>query len=282
MLKEKQTSCPICQSRNLDIFNSSNYGECKSCGIVFQNPMPSEQELVGLYENYFKIVDSKANVGYENYEENRSPNVFGKYYLPWIEKYAKEKSGRFLDFGCGTGNLVLALKNTGYTNVEGCEFANDAFNPLQNKNIVCYECKTLGDKSKKYKYISMIDVIEHLREPNKDLGAISESLEPNGLLFIETINIDDFFVRNFYKEKWIGIAPAHTFLWGISSLKKLLELHNFIILDTQTYKISGSLVKRMIIIVVSLFMKKIRNKYKNSIYQLSFGDGVRIVAQKRT
>ena len=280
MSTERQKVCPVCEGSELSIFNPKNYTKCELCKVVFQNPIPSELQLAKLYENYYQITDKKANVGYENYEENRSPAVFEKHYLPWIEKYAKEKSGKFLDFGCGTGNLILAVKNAGYTNSEVCEFAPDAFKPLEKKHITCYECKSLRDKSKKYTYITLIDVIEHLREPKEDLRAIFESLDQGGIIFIETINIDDFFVNYFHKERWIGIAPAHTFLFGVTSLKNTLQKNGFVVLEVKTYKLSGSFIKWLIIRFLSLFIKSIRNKYKNPSFQFTLGDGVRIVAQK--
>ena len=282
MKPEKQIICPICQNSKLYIFNLPNYSECGTCRMVFQNPMPSELELANLYKNYYQFAKTNPNAeyGYDNYEENRSPAIFEKHYLPWIKKYATDKTGKFLDFGCATGNLILALRNAGYANMEGCEFAADAFLPLQEKNIACYECKGLRDKSKKYKYVSLMDVIEHLREPEKDLKAISESLEEGGILFIETVNIDDFFVRYFHKEKWKGIASVHTFLFGITSLKEMLKQNGFVILEIKTYKMSGSFIKWVIIRFLSLFVKSIRNRYKNPSFQFTFGDGVRMVAQK--
>lgn len=280
MKKEKETICPVCLNAILLNFNPGDYSKCKTCKVVFQNPIPTETELTKLYENYYHVANKNANVGYENYEENRSPLIFERNYIPWIKKYAKNKCGRILDFGCGTGNLVIALKNNGYVNTEGCEFASDAFQPLQEKNISCFECKELKNKDKKYSAITMVDVIEHLREPKKDLANIYDSLELGGIIFIETINIDDFFVQHFHKERWIGIAPAHTFLWGVTSLKKILEQNNFKILEIKTYRISGSFIKRMTILILSPFLKNIREKHKNSLYQLTFGDGIRIVAQK--
>lgn len=280
MNEAKKTLCPICSSSLLVGFNPSNYSKCTGCSIVFQNPVPSEGNLSKLYENYYHIVDPGKNLGYENYEENRSPAVFEKHYLPWIKKYAKDLSGRFLDFGCGTGNLIMAIKNAGYTSSEGCEFAPDAFKPLEKKHIACYECKGLRDNSRKYNYITLIDVVEHLREPKEDFRAISESLNQGGIIFIETINIDDFFVKYFHKENWIGIAPAHTFLFGITSLKNILLENGFVILELKTYKLSGSFFKWVVIRLLSLFLKKIRDKYKNPSFQFTFGDGVRIVAQK--
>ena len=185
-----------------------------------------------------------------------------------------------LDFGCGTGNLILALKNFGFINTEGCEFAADAFIPLKEKKIICYECKKLRNDIKKYSYISLIDVVEHLREPKEDFKAISESLEQGGIIFIETINIDDFFVRYFHKENWIGIAPAHIFLFGITSLKNILREHGFTVLEVKTYKLSGSFIKWIILRFLSLFLKSIRDKYKQPSFQFTFGDGVRIIAKK--
>lgn len=273
-------NCPLCASTELSIFNPVNYTECKNCKIVFQNPMPNDEELTKLYQNYYAYIDKEANIGYKDYEENRSPEIFTKNYVSWIEKFLKDKSGTLLDFGCGTGNFNLALRGAGYKLSEGCEFAPDAFEPLQKKGVACFECKNLASRDKKYSAITMIDVIEHLREPKKDLKAIHVALAENGLLFIETINIDDFFVKIFHKEKWIGIAPGHTYLWGENSLRNALTKNGFKILETRKYKISGSFVKWMIVGFLSLFSKKFEKKYKEILFQFSLGDGVRVTAQK--
>jgi len=298
-------NCNLCGSKNFkkDYWKIGNLGytKCNKCGLIFQCPMFTQEELSEIYKNYFifKRESQGLEYGYRNYEHERSVNNFKKHYLSWLNKYITEKDS-FLDFGCGTGNLIKLMREQGHK-AEGCEFSEEAIAILVKKQIPFWQYKDIDKIKKKYRYISIIDVIEHLESPSEDLKKIASLLEDNGLLFIETVNSDDFFVKYIYKNNWQGIGPPHLYLWGEKTLTKLLKKFGFKIIEIKKYKMSGSLISRIIqnllyypINIALIFIKKKETflgykteklkhfigNHKKSHYQFSFGDGIRIVAQK--
>jgi len=297
--------CNLCGSKNYQrgylISGGLRYAKCNNCGLIFQCPMFSHKELIKIYKNFFNFrgqLRGKED-GYNNYEEERSQDVFRKYYLGWLNKYITDK-GSFLDFGCATGNLVELMIDEGHK-AEGCEFSEEAISALLKKKIPFWRCKDINKINKKYKYISMIDVIEHLEDPSEDLKKINLLLEDNGILFIETVNSDDFFAKHVYKGDWQGISPTHLYLWGRKTLARLLRKSGFRIIKIETGKMSGSLISRITLTLLcwliraalifvnkkevfsDYWVKKLKNfveDYKYSRYQFSFGDGLRVVALK--
>lgn len=177
------------------------YVKCGNCGLIFQDPMPDKNQLELVYKNYYQCGEgaSEKNFGYQDYEKERSPEIFQKNYLPWIKKYAFGRN-TFLDFGCGSGNFIKALQSEGFK-AEGVEFSREAFQLLSKKNIPFYHYDDIDKINKKYHCISMIDVPEHLFDPLGDLKKINSLTEQEGLVFIETVNSDDFFVKYFHKDK---------------------------------------------------------------------------------
>ena len=293
-------NCNLCNSRNYkrDYLVSGNlrYAKCNNCGLIFQYPMMNQEELERIYDSYFSFRGQLCckEYGYQNYETERSINCFRKkYYLDWLNKHIADK-GAFLDFGCGTGNLVKLVMDEGHI-AEGCEFSSEAISILSEKGIPFYRYEDINKTDKKYKYISMIDVIEHLRDPSGILKTINLLLEDNGLLFIETVNSDDFFAKYIYKNNWQGISPVHLYLFGENTLIKLLEKSCFKVMSMKRYKMSGSwtiqslkhVTKRLILLFCKKdkFMNHNLNQWRKDIkrgnsFQFSFGDGIRIVAKK--
>lgn len=104
------------------------------------------------------------------------------------------------------------------------------------------------------------------------------------------------------RNKWHGIRPAHLYLWGRKALVNLLRKCGFEILSIKKHNMSGLLILRLInelkyiIAYVTLLfgydsnflgynrerLEKFVKSFKKIHYQFSFGDGIRIVAKKRS
>jgi SAM-dependent methyltransferase len=221
--------------------------------------------------------------------------------LSWFRPYLEPGSGRFLDFGCGTGNLVQALAAEG-VDAYGCEFSEEAISTLRARQIPFFPYEDLERTPTRFAYVSMLDVVEHLRNPAGDLERISNLMEPDGVLFIETINADDWFVRHFYKGDWQGISPVHLYLFGESTLRRLLGTHGFDVVQLRTYRMGGSLLKRFALKAAAYGvagawpiiahrehflgystarLHRFADTERRAPIQITLGDGLRVVARRR-
>ena len=70
----------------------------------------------------------------------------------------------------------------------------------------------------------MFDVIEHFADPLKSLRQLTQLLNPNGMIVIQTPNLDLCKDKN-----WIGFkVPEHTFLFTHQGLISLLKSLGFV------------------------------------------------------
>ena len=108
------------------------------------------------------------------------------------EQVAKLVRGRVADIGCGTGfGMHLYMQNastiTGYELDErAISFAERAF-PMP-KMIFAHGNIQKGIDDTPYNWISMIDVIEHLKDPKSALMNVKKILATNGTFVCSTPN----------------------------------------------------------------------------------------------
>ncbi|MEO6833288.1 MAG: class I SAM-dependent methyltransferase [Chitinophagaceae bacterium] len=174
--------CLFCESSNIKkaviprstVFNGKtfNYSRCGSCGLVFIDPLPAQEDLAKMYgadyheEFYFQ--DTVPDFSYLN-------DAFSKY----------KSAGTLLDFGCGDGSFMAYFQQQGIKGT-GVEFADTLVEKLQEKFP---QSDFLSDESfrghtKKYNFIHLGDVLEHLETPIDFVRKLTNNLDPGTGVFI--------------------------------------------------------------------------------------------------
>ena len=166
-------------------------------GIIFQNVLnvvnvPKESILTmeykkDIYNNYIEKVDSnhlKVNrANQESYADNF------KQFLP-VDKHAK-----ILEIGCGAGQFLFYLKDSGYLNIEGVDIGEEQIRFLDKFGIKGSVIRSipeyLGVKEGIYDLIFMNQVVEHFSKDElwTNLRFIRSSLKSGGILIIATPNM---------------------------------------------------------------------------------------------
>jgi 2-polyprenyl-3-methyl-5-hydroxy-6-metoxy-1,4-benzoquinol methylase len=141
-----------------------------------------------------------------------------------------EKDKSILDVGCGTGKLLLTLKENGFNNLLGID-------PFLEKDIE-YENglkilkKALQELTDKFDIIMLNHSLEHIPNQLETIRAASRLLNKNGICVIR-IPVVSSFAWETYKEYWNGIAPPmHFFLHSIKSMNILAGMANMKIENT--------------------------------------------------
>jgi len=188
--------CPICQYKagNYSI-NVSTYSiyKCANCGLEYTDPLPTNHELFSFYSNYSDVRANKEIV-----KLNASKN------LQLLEKFGLNTKSRILDFGCGTGGFIEVAG-------ENC-FAIDLIkknHPQIFQSIEELPCK-------KFDFITLWGVLEHLNEINSTMSLLSSMLNDNGYLIITTVNAEGI-IPYYHK------PPEHLTYWTKNSLKILAK-----------------------------------------------------------
>lgn len=135
-----------------------------------------------------------------------------------------------MDFGAGAGSFVRVALDQGW-DATGLESSTSA--RARAKEFYGVELVEKLDERKRYDVVTMWDVVEHLRDPREVLIWLGKHLKPNGLIFIETGNFENW-KRVVEKDRWGLYLFDHQFYFSPSSMKQVLRdagYNSFCLLD---------------------------------------------------
>lgn len=144
--------CPACRRRNVFMCNSfgTNYAKCTKCGTIY-----TTEKIVPVTEN-------------DKSETRNDPEAHRSRYERVLYGSTIKT---VLDFGCGYGLFVSYLRLMGIE-ADGIDKTT--------------ELKIDKLKPKHYDAIFMIEVIEHLRNPQETIKKLGRAIKKGGMLYIET------------------------------------------------------------------------------------------------
>lgn len=98
--------------------------------------------------------------------------------------------GRWLDVGFGNGSLIFTAAEWGYQTL-GIDLRAASVAKLQALGFEARCCDILELREQSaFQVVSLADVIEHIAFPRQTLEHSASLLEPRGLLFLSTPNMD--------------------------------------------------------------------------------------------
>ncbi len=156
-------NCPVCQSSEYLLFDQDkrrSYFQCHDCNLVY---VPREQ-LVTPHEElerYNAHQNDEADTYYRNYLNDTKEAS-----LKFLNKNHKG-----LDFGCGRTKLLGQL------------YKEDGFE-VDSFDLYFFPDQSIWDK--KYDFIILSEVIEHLANPWETMSALNHILKEKGVFFIKT------------------------------------------------------------------------------------------------
>ncbi|PKP22928.1 MAG: hypothetical protein CVU05_01920 [Bacteroidetes bacterium HGW-Bacteroidetes-21] len=223
----KQQKCILCGSAN--IFNIKGYEsnhlvKCKKCDLIFVSRIPTNEELLNYYNNYAQT------------EEVYFSEITKRRYLVLLDEFQSyRKTNRILDIGCGKGYFLEIAKENGWE-VYGTDISfSNAKNGLRRGiNIINSELKNEMFVDSFFDVITSFEVIEHINNPQKEIGLIKKYLRKGGLFYCTTPNINSlarFWLKNSYS---VFVYPEHLSFYSRKTLKRLLLDNKFISKGIQT------------------------------------------------
>lgn len=240
--------CEFCKGYSIAAkynFDSSSIFKCNDCGLMFLHPIPSILELKKIYNGkYFEnetllSPEMKYLYGYYDYISERLNKQYG--YQGIIKSVrellpTKAHKPRWLDIGCGYGYLMDIVFDNGFE-VTGVEFNPYAAKYIKSKYVYPVIEGTIKSipKDKKFEVISMMDVIEHLRNPFEDLNMIRDLLVENGLIVITTMDSESLTSRILGKKlEDFRRTREHIFFFSRRSMRAVLKQHGYEILKMRS------------------------------------------------
>jgi SAM-dependent methyltransferase len=222
------TRCPLCgadapllwdEPRDLEYFMEASYDflRCSGCGLVFMDPMPTREELPGLYPSNYHNFDAPSG---------RIPALLlDRYYAHQVRTCRKHlpPGGSVLEVGCAAGDVLERLQGAGHR-VTGIELSKEACDLAAQKGLDVFQ-GTLDEfeTDQRFDLVFMSHVIEHVIDPVATVAKIARLLQPGGVLYIETPNVRSLDAR-LWRQGWGLIHyPRHLYLFDRTTIRRLLE-----------------------------------------------------------
>jgi SAM-dependent methyltransferase len=186
------------------------------CGHGFLNPSPDAGELMSFYDDDYHCYTTSPNEAERIgrwIEQRRDGDRFN--HVPIVV------GGRFLDVGCGSGDMVAAMARLGMES-EGVEPSRYAATKATEAGLRV-TCGLLHDAAfpdASFDVVSMFHVLEHIPEPIEVLRECRRILKPGGELVIAVPNFDSL-VFALVGKSWVGLQlPSHVQYFSPNSLRR--------------------------------------------------------------
>ena len=186
---------------------------CDSCGLVMQQPFPTEKFLNYFYESgmYHGLYGRKKQPkGYDLEQQELKQRIN----VGHITSLNPRPDFSLLDYGTGNGSFLDALKKKfPQSSLVGIE-PNQAYFEKQNVE-------------KKFDFITLFMVLEHVYDPIKTLRDLAQRLSENGRIILEVPDLEKADSMRFYH-------IAHVFYFTHDTFKRVAEKAGLKILQEET------------------------------------------------
>ena len=238
-MKHQYVDCQICGSDKNDPFltvpnrfkieETFNLVKCGRCGFVFLNPRP-EPEFMALYydeDNYQPHQLADESLVDKIYKFIRDWNIRYKRYL--IERYFFNAS--LLDFGCGSGEFILAMKNAGWQ-VSGVE---SALKPRKiTKNLRLDVRDNIEGFDTKFDVITLWHVLEHIYDLHHLIENLKSRLKSDGIIVVAVPNLKCIDAQKFGSNWAAYDAPRHLCHFSPKEIQKIFKIFDLQIISYRT------------------------------------------------
>lgn len=224
------------------------YMECSECGCLQIKNQPTNLSKYYPPEYYsFAELNIKSDNFLKRYLLHKRSEycLFGKgiigksisfikpepVFFEWLRKCKIGFESKILDVGCGTGQLLLALRREGFNNLVGIDPYISC--NIQYKNgvrIFKGNLIELAGSNKKFDLIMLHHSFEHMPEPLEALQSLYRLLSKEGFLLIRIPIVG--YAWRYYGVNWVQLdAPRHLYIHTVKSISILAKQTDFVVAD---------------------------------------------------
>ncbi len=236
-------NCPACGSNKYEkVLNTSDYlvsgesfdiMECDNCSLRFTSPIPNEEDIGKYYKSdkyisHAKRVTSTFDIVYKIV---RRFTLRSKQKI--VKRIAPKQNGALLDIGCGTGEFLKTMKQSGWA-ITGVEVSKEARELAEvNTDSIIMNPIEYFNSEQKYDVITLWHSLEHLHELEKYLNKISISLNTYGVVIIAVPNYKSLDAK-YYQQDWAAYdVPRHLYHFSFEAMMKLMKKFKFELIQSK-------------------------------------------------
>jgi len=174
----QQVACRICGSCNQTTYLTARGYQivrCADCSLWYVNPQPTPEEL----SEFYALYDDGDQWRFREHGFNQGVRKA-------ISRFAT--TGKLLDVGCGSGDFLACMRGAGFT-VQGIEPSETGAAYARNTLGVevfsgMLESYLKSSDRTTFNVVSLLNVLEHLLDPQAMLRELRELMEQNALLVV--------------------------------------------------------------------------------------------------
>ena len=223
--------CPVCESNNsrfLFIKTGGIHVQCKSCEMIYLNPVFTDESLTTFYQENHTGQSEMVDDDLEFYSAIYSKG------LDLVRK-SNPTIKNILDYGCSGGFFLDVASNTGIDNCFGMELNKIEADISKAKGYTIHN-GLLQDNpfTDEFDLITLWDVFEHIKDGKSYLNAFREILSDNGLVFLQVPNAMSLAARIMQEHCNVYDGLEHVNLYSPQTLKLIAEKSGFKVVGMQT------------------------------------------------
>lgn len=200
--------------------NTTETGEmrrCSRCGSLFPDRFPDAETLPVAYESYYTVPRQRS--GWRRWRRRILDAFIGDAYL---SRDTPASARSLLDYGCGSGEFLETMRkrHSGIA-VAGTDVTLPG--PIERLPFEWVALDAIGEGDRRYDWITLSHVIEHVNDPHQTIAALARSIAPGGALWISTPNADSFLFGALRGRARDADFPRHRQIYSRRGLTLLLE-----------------------------------------------------------
>jgi 2-polyprenyl-3-methyl-5-hydroxy-6-metoxy-1,4-benzoquinol methylase len=222
--------CPGCLSPKGRVIGEARgftLRSCAFCRTTFVSALPEPGSATD-YSGYYDAGNLTV------------PPVVGGRLAKTVASFEDRRDlNRWLDVGCGAGTLVEIAAGRGWE-ATGTEVSEAPVRLLRERgfDVLHGELIDLDLPQGGFDVVSMIEVVEHLAEPDKMLEEVARLLRPGGALYLTTPNARGASAR-ILGMRWSVLAPPeHLQLFSLSGIRTALVRCGLVVVKTRTHAVN--------------------------------------------
>jgi 2-polyprenyl-3-methyl-5-hydroxy-6-metoxy-1,4-benzoquinol methylase len=206
--------------------------------------MPSDNDFDLYYKSYYqKRFQNIINTSLKLFRELITFKYYREYlFLKKATKY--KKIVKFLDYGCGEGEMLIMGKKFGWE-CTGTEYSSELTEAYRKAGIHVVISKDFGHPelvNKDYDVILFKHLIEHIREIPNFLNSAKNFLSKNGIIMIKTPSNSSLRAKTGTSNWHLINPPEHLWSFNTHNFRKLLENFGFQVLSIRDSLVVNELI----------------------------------------
>ena len=218
--RENEFDCLVCgseQHRFVGRKNQFDLWKCLHCQTIFTGDRAQQEALKELYDHYYDGADFEIHPVVAHSLE-RVVFSFERFRI----------TSKILDIGFGEGGVLQIAERQGWQ-CYGTEISPRSLEYGKNQDWIVTENADADPRfsPQSFDVVTMIELLEHVPNPQQILQSAARWLRPGGLLYLTTPNARSLNQRVLGLEWSVVSPPEHLVLWTPKGLRHALAKSGF-------------------------------------------------------